>query len=828
MIAASATRASMDDLGSVAIALKDNLKVGEEGFEGALNMLAYAGKRGQFEIRDMAKWLPTLSPSFQALGVSGKEAVTEIGAALQIARKGAGSNDEAANNFKNFLQKITAPDTLKDFEKAGIDLKASMMNLRAQGMTPVQAMLDVITQYMGKKGPEAAGQFQKVMTIKDDKEREAALQRLSEAYKLGELFQDMQAMSFIRPAIANQGELKNIKQGSMEASDKDLLGADFKKRMDGASEQFKAFKIGMMDIGITIGDALLPPLTDMLQELKPGIKAFGDWAKQHPGVIKGVIGLVSGLLAGKMAFIGIKYGINLVLSPFNALTTSITAVSGKWTQLRAMWQAGRFAHVISGLRAVTGGVLTVGRFLLPFGQGLLMTFGAPLMLAGRGALFLGKLLAGNLVSSLRLAGQAVLWLGRALMLNPIGLAVTAIAGGAYMIYRNWDTLGPWFGRLWGGVKSFTRNAWEVLKQLFFSYTPLGLVIRHWQPISGWFRDLWAQVKNAFAGGIGGVARLILNWSPLGLFYKAFTGVMQYFGVSLPKNFSDFGGHLIDGLVNGIKAKLGAARDTIVQFGSSIKGWFSSTLGIKSPSRVFMGFGDNIAQGAAIGVARTAGMVAKATAGMALATTTAWGQPALPAPALGELPAVAQPALAAIGQSTRPVPQQRKAAPLVMPVSQLRPVTHIVRPATSHMAEHMQTVHQRMVPAAPEMPAPLLQPVTQIVRPASLKVADAVQTVWQRVKTAAQAVAQPASTPERERLAERVKEARAAAPTTGATGAATAGMHIVFSPQITLQPGTAKEVQQQVSQAVQLSFVEFERLMKRYEADKKRRSYGGNS
>ncbi|WP_201282300.1 phage tail tape measure protein [Chromobacterium phragmitis] len=256
--AATSTRASMDDLGSVAIALKDNLKVGEDGFEGALNMLAYAGKRGQFEIRDMAKWLPALSPSFQALGVTGKEAVAEIGAALQIARKGAGSNDEAANNFKNFLQKITAPDTLKDFEKAGIDLKKSMMNLRAEGMTPVQSMLEIITRYMGSKGPEAAGQFQKVMAIKDDKEREAALQRLSEAYKLGELFQDMQAMSFIRPAIANMKDMKSIKDGSVAASDNDLLGEDFKKRMETATEQFKAFKIGLTDIGITIGNTLLP------------------------------------------------------------------------------------------------------------------------------------------------------------------------------------------------------------------------------------------------------------------------------------------------------------------------------------------------------------------------------------------------------------------------------------------------------------------------------------------------------------------------------------------------------------------------------------------
>lgn len=542
--AATATRASMDDLGSVVIALRDNLQIGEDGFEGALNMLAYAGKRGQFEIRDMAKWLPTLTPSFAAMGVTGKEAVAEIGAALQIARKGAGSNDEAANNFRNFLQKLFSQDTKKDFEKAGIDIEKSLKNLREKGLTPVQGMLEVITQYMGKKSPEAAGQFQKAMALKDDKERELALQRLSEAYKLGELFQDMQAMNFIRPAIANQGEMKEIQQGSMGAADKGLLDADFKRRMEGATEQFKAFKIGVMDIGITIGDALLPPLTELLQELKPGIKAFGDWAKEHPGLIKGVIGLVGGLLAGKMAFIGIKYGLNLVLSPFNALTSSITAVSGKWTLLRAMWQAGRFAPAIAGLRSIGGGILAVGRFLVPFGQGLLMTFGAPLMLVGRGALFLGRLLVGNLVPGLRLAGQAVLWLGRAMLLNPIGLAVTAIGVAAYLVWKHWDK-----------VKGAVMAGWNWLK----------------------------GVKN------------------------------QFFAA---------GADLINGLVNGVTSKLTAARDSIVSFGSSIKGWFADTLGIKSPSRVFMGFGDNIAQGAAIGIGRSAGLASKAAAGMASDTAAA--------------------------------------------------------------------------------------------------------------------------------------------------------------------------------------------------------------
>ncbi|KMN33071.1 tail protein [Chromobacterium sp. LK1] len=572
--AATATRASMDDLGSVAIALKDNLKVGEDGFESALNMLAYAGKRGQFEIRDMAKWLPALSPSFQALGVTGKEAVAEIGAALQIARKGAGSNDEAANNFKNFLQKITAPDTLKDFANAGIDLKGSMMNLRAQGLTPVQSMLAIITQYMQSKGPAAAGQFKQAMAIKDDKERQAALQRLSEAYKLGELFQDMQAMSFIRPAIANQGEMKDIQQGSMDAADKGLLDQDWLKRMDTAKSQLDKFKIGTAELGLTIGDALLPSISEIIVEVMPAVKAFGEWAKENPGLIKGIIGLVGGLLAGKMAFIGLKYGLNLAMSPFNALGTSILTLSSKWTLLRAMLLGGssRLTLLFRLFGAGRSNAVRLAAAVASMGRGI----GSASRLASR----LGRALGGQLFSGLRLAGQAVLWLGRALLMNPIGLLITGIAIGAYLIYRHWDKVKPWF------------------------------------------QGLWAGVKAAFAGGIGGVAKLILNWSPLGLFYKAFAGVMKWFGVSLPKNFTDFGGMLIGGLLNGIKAKIGAAKDAIVGFGQDVKGWFANTLGIKSPSRVFMGFGDNIAQGAAIGIGRSSGLASKAAAGMASQTAAA--------------------------------------------------------------------------------------------------------------------------------------------------------------------------------------------------------------
>ncbi len=342
--AATATRASVDELGSVFIAMRDNLKITAKDSESALNMLAYAGKKGQFEIKDMAKWLPNLAPQMAALGLTGKEAVAEIGAALQIARKGAGTNDEAANNFRNFLAKVTAPDTIKDFQKAGIDLRGDLIKLREQGMTPMQGMLHLITQYMGTKGPEAAGQFTKALAIKDDAEREAAIARLKEAYKLGELFQDMQAMNFIKPAIANAKELADIKKGALAAGGDDLLGKDLAKRMEGFNERWKNFRIGLTELGISLGNTLLPALSGIVRVITPLVSFVGLLVNTFPRLTGAVVGVVSGLLLGKMAVLSFLYLKTMVTGFFISVQTFAALASAKLAMFRVV-QQGHFASI---------------------------------------------------------------------------------------------------------------------------------------------------------------------------------------------------------------------------------------------------------------------------------------------------------------------------------------------------------------------------------------------------------------------------------------------------------------------------------------------------
>ncbi|MDD0937213.1 phage tail tape measure protein, partial [Xylella fastidiosa subsp. multiplex] len=65
-----------------------------------------------------------------------------------------------------------------------------------------------------------------------------------------------------------------------------------------------------------------------------------------------------------------------------------------------------------------------------------------------------------------MAGRAALWLGRLLLMNPVGLAVTAIASGALLIVQHWNTIKPFMTSLWEGVKTIFSGAWGVITGLF--------------------------------------------------------------------------------------------------------------------------------------------------------------------------------------------------------------------------------------------------------------------------------------------------------------------------------------------------------------------------
>ncbi|MCG3954307.1 phage tail tape measure protein, partial [Escherichia coli] len=717
--AATATRTSAQDWAKVAAVWQNSLKGAARDFGAVQNIMAYAGDQGSFEIPDQVKWMQSLAPMMAGIA-SGKEAVAEIGASLQIAKIGAGSTDEAANNFKNFLTKIFARDTQKQFADLGIDLQGSIASYKAAGISPIEGMLSVIERYLNAKSPEALAGFKSAMKIKNDTARDEALQALAKNFGLGDMFADMQVMAFIRPMLANMDRYREIRAGALRAADNDLLASAYDQRLKSPLEATKALMVSSRDLAITLGDQLAPSFISLTQELLPLIQGAKHWVATHPQFVSGAFKLISALLAIKIATVGLKLGLNLLISPFVSVWKNAVLLRANWLRLSlALGQGGKLRWLVTGFSAVAKGART-----------------------------LSGVLSGGLVRGIMLAGRAVLWIGRALMMNPIGLVITAVAAAAYLIYRNWGAVSGWFKQRWADIQEAFNGGIVGTGKLLINWSPAGLLYKafaaalkyfgvalpakftdfgghlidglingiknkwgslkssvtgmgdsisswfkqcwadiqeafnggiagtgklliNWSPavllykafaaalkyfgvalpakftdfgghlidglingiknkwgslkssvtgmgdsISSWFKQCWADIQEAFNGGIAGTGKLLINWSPAGLLYKAFAAALKYLGVDLPAKFTDFGGHLVDGLINGIKNKWESLKSSVTGMGDSISGWFSEKLGIHSPSRVFMGFGDNIAQGAAIGLQRTTPLAALAGQRMA--------------------------------------------------------------------------------------------------------------------------------------------------------------------------------------------------------------------
>lgn len=221
----------------------------------------------------------------------------------------------------------------------------------------------------------------------------------------------------------------------------------------------------------------------------------------------------------------------------------------------------------TGLLIIAGGLVAIGGLLLVFSPLILSMLSLRLMMATLGvqgsALGFAFRLLLSPFSLLRGAitgvGSALMWLGRLAMAHPLLALITAVAFGVYLIYKNWDTIGPYF------------------------------------------QNVWTRIKGFFQSGIGNISATILNWSPLGLFYSAFAAVMNWFGFELPTKFSSFGANIINGLINGIKSHFPKLKEIWNTVADYMPDWLKQRMVIRSPSRVMAGLGGHIVGGIGMGL-----------------------------------------------------------------------------------------------------------------------------------------------------------------------------------------------------------------------------------
>src|SRR5574344_1173190 len=234
---ATAAGAEISDISKTAFSLTDNLKVPVSELNKTMDILAQAGKEGRFELKDMAAAFPSLTAGASMLGMKGVPAVTELGAALQVAMKGAGSAPEAANNLENFIQKVTSPLAVKNFqENFGINLKEVLVNAAEQKKDVILEVLEVMQQASG-----------------------------GDIFKVSEVFQDKQVLAFIKPMLQNLDEYKRIKLSALSADG--IVDSDYTHMMETTIEQWKQLRINMKELVFPHLHAPLAAINNLLTKI---------------------------------------------------------------------------------------------------------------------------------------------------------------------------------------------------------------------------------------------------------------------------------------------------------------------------------------------------------------------------------------------------------------------------------------------------------------------------------------------------------------------------------------------------------------------------------
>ncbi|WP_312929100.1 hypothetical protein [Stutzerimonas nitrititolerans] len=214
-----------------------------------------------------------------------------------------------------------------------------------------------------------------------------------------------------------------------------------------------------------------------------------------------------------------------------------------WAGLRAMgnavaWVAdqvggfGRLAVIVSGLLATKLAVSIVVTGLAVAGLTKKFIVFAASMLGPvvKAILSFSATLLGMAARAIPAAIMGIRALSLALLTTPIGwiiTGITALAGAAYLIYRNWGGIAEWFGGMWQKVKAF------------------------------------------FDQGIGDITLGLLSFSPAGLLLRAIDAVFELFGA---RPLSELGREWIGGLAGGISERFEQLTGWLRQKVSALTGW----------------------------------------------------------------------------------------------------------------------------------------------------------------------------------------------------------------------------------------------------------------
>ena len=285
-------------------ALGQNAKITDPAMmQKALEAIAYQGQAGSFEAADMARWFPELLAGMGKLGITGMDSVSQLGAMLQVQMKTAGGSDEAANNLKNWMEKIGSGDTVTAYKKAGIDYQASMNTGLQNGKSTLESSFELAQKYIAATDPKKAAAMAeataKISKEADPEKAKAMIASLEQALRTGDLFADMQVKGALTAFMQNKELYASLKKDSANATG--ILDKNLEERRQSSAQKWSEMAQGMDDAMRAIGDAFRPvtdKVADGLTYVTQGLSKLSD---ESPKVVTGIGAAVAAVIAFQSA-----------------------------------------------------------------------------------------------------------------------------------------------------------------------------------------------------------------------------------------------------------------------------------------------------------------------------------------------------------------------------------------------------------------------------------------------------------------------------------------------------------------------------------------------
>ncbi|SFT73767.1 hypothetical protein [Halomonas saccharevitans] len=347
-----------------------------------------------------------------------------------------------------------------------------------------------------RTGGDTAAMFDLVRSRLGQLENDAARQRV-----MDEIFGGQGAEQMVAMLGATREEVEAIMRAAHERGE--IFSPEDVEESRSYTRQMGALRQTLFGIQRTVVGELLPAINDWIERM--GLLGQANREAVATDIVEGVRDVWRGV---QMVGAAVSWAADRV-GGFGNLIAILAAIMSA----RLLVAIGRTIIAIYNMGAAIA--VSLVRILPALAGGLVAATRAMLGLAARAV---PAVIAGIRAMSV------------AMLTTPIGWIITgiaAVAGAAYLIYRNWDGISAWFGELWEGVTE-------------------------------WFDQ-----------GIGGIVQDLLAFSPAGLLLQGIDAVFELFGA---RPLTEVGREWIGGLWDGITERWTALTGWLSQKIEELTGW----------------------------------------------------------------------------------------------------------------------------------------------------------------------------------------------------------------------------------------------------------------